>query len=127
MTSIELEKGALCIDATIIGENLGVEPALVHARMRASVGQHGKKFKLTAIQRPSRNSYRSPTNWRNSVLSPSRECRNSPDVFLQREAASVGGLSHVQRQLAEASAFQSMTASIPNNRFPCGKRFSPPH
>jgi hypothetical protein len=33
MTSIEFEKGALCIDATIIGENLGIEPALVHARM----------------------------------------------------------------------------------------------
>jgi len=38
MTSIELEKVALYIDATIIGENLGVEPALVHARMRGVMG-----------------------------------------------------------------------------------------
>jgi len=34
MTSIKSERGALCIDATGIGNGLGIEPSLVPARMR---------------------------------------------------------------------------------------------
>ncbi|MDE4914684.1 DUF6522 family protein [Methylobacterium sp. 092160098-2] len=34
MPAIEFEDGAVQIDATIIAEGLGIEPALVQARMR---------------------------------------------------------------------------------------------
>jgi len=34
MTSIKSERDALCIDATVIGNGLGIEPSLVPARMR---------------------------------------------------------------------------------------------
>jgi hypothetical protein len=34
MTIIEFEEGALCIDATIIGKGVGIDPSLVQARMR---------------------------------------------------------------------------------------------
>ena len=34
MTSIKSERDVLCIDATVIGNGLGIEPSLVPARMR---------------------------------------------------------------------------------------------
>ena len=46
-----------------------------------------KNSKYTAIQRPSRISYRSARRWQNSAASSSRVCRSSLTNFLLRKAA----------------------------------------